>query len=50
MSGGISFKQALNLRLSIIKPSVHHVERLKVRYAKDMDQLLTPGIRYCSRI
>ena len=45
MSGGISFRQALNLRLNIIKPSVHHVEKLRERYTEEMDQILTPGIR-----
>ncbi len=46
MSGGMSFRQALKLRLNIIKPSAKQVEELRSKYTKDINTYLTPKIRY----
>ena len=45
MSGGMSFKEALKVRLNIIKPSRDKVEELRQKYIDDIENILTPGIR-----
>ena len=44
MSGGMSFRQALNLRLNIIKPASHQVDELRSKYT-DANTFLTPKIK-----